>query len=82
MFTPPKKETTNKITSDAGHFVRTELDSTDLRKENLISKSRKNNKTWDFYKKEMPKKIETDETIRLLDEIASFNPGKKCTTCS
>ena len=32
MFVPPKKETTNEIPDDAGHFIRTEIDSTDFKK--------------------------------------------------
>ena len=42
MFVPPKKEETNEIPGDAGHFIRTEIDSTDFKKENLASKVRKN----------------------------------------
>ena len=35
---PPKKESTDGL----GHFIRTEIDSTDFKKENLVSKVRKN----------------------------------------
>ena len=42
MFVPPKKEETNEIPGDAGYFIRTEIDSTDFKKENLASKVRKN----------------------------------------
>ena len=74
MFIPPKKETINNIPLDAGHFLRNEIDSTDFKKENLITKSTK----IDFYKKKnMHKKPESDETIRLSDEISAFKPGKK-----
>ena len=38
MFVPPKEEETNKNPGDAGHFIRTEIDSTDFKKENLVSK--------------------------------------------
>ena len=41
IFIPPKKEETNNIPPDAGHFLRTEIDSTDFKKENLASKARK-----------------------------------------
>ena len=34
MFIPPKKDKTN----DSVHFIRIEIDSTDFKKENLISK--------------------------------------------
>ena len=74
MFIPPKKDKTN----DTAHFIRTEIDSTDFKKENLISKVKKDNiKKLYIYKKEMPKNHESNETIRLLDEIATFVPGKK-----
>ena len=74
MFIPPKKDKTN----DGAHFIRTEIDSTDFKKENLISKVKKDNiKKPYIYKKEMPKNHESNETIRLLDEIATFVPGKK-----
>ena len=42
IFVPPKKEDKNNIPGDAGHFVRTEIDSTDFKKENLASKVRRN----------------------------------------
>ena len=32
---------TNKIADEAAHFIRTEIDSTDFKKENLTSKIRK-----------------------------------------
>ena len=74
MFITPKKETINIIPLDAGHFLRNEIDSTDFKKENLITKSTKKA----FYKKKnMHKKTESDETIRLSDEISAFKPGKK-----
>ena len=41
IFVPPKKEVTNEIPGDAGHFIRTEIDSTDFNKEKLASKARK-----------------------------------------
>ena len=41
IFIPPKKEKTNSIPADAGHFIRSEIDSTDFKKENLASKKRK-----------------------------------------
>ena len=37
MFIPPKKDKTN----DRAHFIRTEIDSTDFKKEILISKVKK-----------------------------------------
>ena len=49
MFIPPKKDKTN----DGAHFIRTEIDSTDFKKENLISKVKKDNskKPYNYKKK-------------------------------
>ena len=44
MFVPPKKEEANEIPGDAGHFIRTEIDLTNFKKENLASKVRKTKK--------------------------------------
>ena len=44
IFVPPKKEDKNNIPGDARRFVRTEIDSTDFKKENLASKTRKSKK--------------------------------------
>ena len=38
IFVPPKKVEINKIPRYAAHFIRTEIDSTDLKKENLVKK--------------------------------------------
>ena len=80
MFVPPKKEETDKIPDDVGHFIRTEIDSTDLKKENLASKVRKNKIRKPYISKEnkedMAKNSETVETIKLLDDIAKLKPGK------
>ena len=75
MFVPAKNETTNNIPGDAVHFSRTEIDSTDFKKEDLTSKIKKNKgrKPYVFKeKKEMP----ADETIQLLNDIATLEPGK------
>ena len=42
MFVPPKKVEINKIPGDAVHFIRTEIDSKDFKKENLATKIRRN----------------------------------------
>ena len=80
IFVPPKKETTNKIPDDAGHFIRTEIDSTDFKKENLTSKIRKDKtKKPYFYKEkteEAPKDFETTEIIKILKDIANLESGK------
>ena len=44
MFVPPKIEEANKISGDSGHFIRTEIDLTNFKKENLASKVRKTKK--------------------------------------
>ena len=73
---PPKKESTDGL----GHFIRTEIDSTDFKKENLVSKVRKN-KTRKLYIsttkiEDVPKDSETADTIKTLEDIATFEPGK------
>ena len=42
MFVAPKSETKNNIPADAGHFLRTEIDSIDFKNENLTTKIRRN----------------------------------------
>ena len=79
MFVSPKKETAYYIPSDAGHFSRTEIDSTDFKKESLTSKVRRNeNKKPYLDLKECQPKVEdgTAETIKVLDDIAILEPGK------
>ena len=75
---PPKKIETNNIPTDSAHFIRTEIDSTDLKKENLVTKKQtKDKKPYLNIKKWRPKvKDEIKETIDVLEEIASHNPGK------
>ena len=55
----------NNIPAHAGHFLRTEIDSTDFENENLTTKIRRNKaeKVYIFFKN-IPKNIETDETIK------------------
>ena len=80
IFVPPKKETTNKIPDDAGHFTRTEIDSTDFKKENLTSKIRKDKTEIPYFYKEKtqeaPKDFETTEIIKILEDIANLESGK------
>ena len=81
VFIAPKKETTNNIPADAAHFIRTEIDSTDFKKENLGSKVKKNKtgKPYISFKKEtddMPKDTETTEILKVLVDIAALEPGK------
>ena len=55
----------NNIPAHAGHFLRTEIDSTDFENKNLTTKIRRNKaeKVY-FLKKNIPKNLETDETIK------------------
>ena len=77
IFVPPKKVEINKIPGDAAHFIRTEIDSTDFKKENLATKIRRNKNIRKPYKK-MPDtgNKDKDETIQILDNIAILEPGK------
>ena len=76
IFVPPKKIETNNIPTDSAHFIRTEID---FKKENLVIKKRRQ-KTKEPYlniKKWKPEvKGEMKETIDVLEETASHNPGK------
>ena len=42
MFLPTTNEKQDNIPADAGHFLRTETDSTDFENENLTTKIRRN----------------------------------------
>ena len=78
IFIPPKKEKTNNIIPHSAHFM-SETDSTDFKKENLPSKVRKKKikKPYLNIKEWRPKvKDEIKETIDVLEEISSLNPGK------
>ena len=81
IFVPPKKEETNEIPGDAGNFIRTEIESTDFKKENLALKIRKNKTRKPYTAKmktteDMPKDAETVEIINILDDITMLEPGK------
>ena len=65
MFVPLKKEETNEVPGDAGHFIRTEIDSTDFKKENLASKVRKN-KTRKPYISKKQKQKTCQKMLKLL----------------
>ena len=61
MFVPPKNETKkNNVPADAGHFLRTEIDSIDFKNENLTTKIKTNKaeKPY-FFKENIPKDLET-----------------------
>ena len=77
MLIPPKNETTNKIPSDSAHLLRTEIDSTDFKKENLTTKIRRNKAKKAEYYKDPETTDEADQTIKRLEEISTLEPGKK-----
>ena len=70
IFVRPK----NKTPKSDGVLLTTEIDSTDFKKENLTTKIKKNIVKKPFVLKE--KKETPDETIQLLDKIATLEPGK------
>ena len=77
IFVPPKKVEINKIPGYAAHFIRPEIDSTDLKKENLVTKIRRNKNIRKPYKKMVnTNNADKDETIQILDDIAILEPGK------
>ena len=66
IFVPPKKVEINKIPGDAAHFVRTEIDSTDFKKENLATKIRRNKNIKKPYRKMVDNNnTDKDETIQI-----------------
>ena len=70
IFVPPKKIDQNKILGDAGHFIRTEIDSTDFKNENLASKIKKSKKS---------KKTPYQKTVKIddiLDQDAQIEVKK------
>ena len=83
MFVAPKNETKNNIPADAGHFLRTEIDSKDFKNENSTAKTRQKNL---IFLKNIPKDLETDESIiknkylkKILDkEINQNKIAKNC----
>ena len=59
------------------HFIRTEIDSTDFKKENLAIKIRRNKNIRKPYKKMVEtNNTDKDETMQILDDIAILEPGK------
>ena len=76
IFVPPKKKTENKIPGDAGHFVRTEIENTDFKNENLVTKKTRSKKDRTPYSNKNNNNNDTSETLKLLDEIAVMEPDK------
>ena len=58
MFVPLKNETKKtNIPVEAGHFLRTEIDSTDFKNENLTTKIRRNKAQKPYFSKNIFQKI-------------------------
>ena len=92
IYVPPKKTNQNNIPADASHFIRSEVDSADLKKSNLASKITAK-KIVDKYRKAARKKpytvpnvvleeplnteeIDRIDTIETIEDIATLEPGK------
>ena len=76
IFVPPKKEDSNKIPGDAGHFIRTEIENTDFKNENLVTKEIRNKSVKKPYLKTKKDRGDNNETIKILEDIAVLEPGK------
>ena len=54
MFVPPKNDKKkNNIPADSGNFLRTEIDSTDFKNENLTTKIRRNKAENSYFLKKL-----------------------------
>ena len=76
IFVPPKKEDSNRIPGDAGHFIRTEIENTDFKNENLVTKEIRNKSVKKPYLKTKKDRGDNNETIKILGDIAVLEPGK------
>ena len=92
IFVTPKKTEENKILSDAGHYIRSKIDATDLKKLNLPSKTTAKNIVNKYRKmaRKRPYKVpdivleepsNTEEIDKVdktetLEDIAPLQPGK------
>ena len=76
IFVPPKKEDSNRIPGDAGHFIRTEIENTDFKNENLVTKEIRNKSVKKPYLKTKKDRGDNNETIKILEDIAVLEPGK------
>ena len=92
IYVPPKKAEENKILSDAVHYIRSEIDSTDLKKSSLTSKITAKNVV-NKYRKMARKRpynvpniglqgpsnteeLDRIDAIETLDDIAALQPGR------
>ena len=77
IFVPPKKIDQNKISGDAGHFIWTEVDSTDFKKENLASKiKKKKGKKTPYQKPEIDDILDQNAQIEVK-KLSEKYPKKK-----
>ena len=76
IFVPPKKEDSNRIPGDAGHFIRTEIENTDFKNENIVTKEIRNKSFKKPYLKTKKDRGDNNETIKILEDIAVLEPGK------
>ena len=71
----------NNIPADAGHFLRTQIDSTNFPNENLTTKVGRNKAENSYvFKRNILKDLETDETIKqskCLKNIGQRNKSNK-----
>ena len=89
---PPKKTEENKIPADPGHFIRSDIEATNLKKSDLPTKITAKNVVNKYRKMERKgpykvpdivleepsntKEIDKTNAIEALEDIASLQPGK------
>ena len=86
MYLQKRRQKKNNITADARHFLSTEIDSTDLKNENLNAKVRRNKAGKPYFLKKIfgkilkqtkpSNKISTSKTIRQRNK--SIKIAKNC----
>ena len=63
----------DNIPAHAGHFLNTEIDSTNLKNENLTTKIRRNKaENPYFFKKNIPRDLETDGMIKQNKYLKTY----------
>ena len=62
FYLQKRREKKNNIPADAGHFLKTEIDSTDLKNQNLTTKIRRKKEEKPYFFKNMFQKIFTQMT--------------------
>ena len=75
-----RKKAENKIPGDSGHFIRTEIDNTDFKNEDLITKKRRKklaDKTpYSNAGNSNNNNNNIDGTLKILEDITVLEPGK------